>query len=101
MVYFCISSEIISEANGGLVGQGRIEDDLGLVINPSPLEPDKEVLNEDVLEDMKVKVLRYIRCLVAVTIAATQLQERTLMEVYLLLSLVMSGIIFPLTQSWM
>ena len=42
----------------------------------------------------------YIRCLTCVTIAATQLQERTLIETYLILSIAISGIIFPLIQSW-
>ena len=62
---------------------------------------DFEELNEPALKHLSDQLFIYIRCLTCVTIAATQLQERTLIETYLVLSLTVSGMVFPLIQCWM
>ena len=49
---------------------------------------------------MGLRVLRYIRCLTCVVVAAIQVQERTLIETFIIMTITMTGIIFPLTQSW-
>ena len=93
MVFFLISSDLISNSSGGLVGTPQ-RSELTIKVK------DFEELNEPALKHLSDQLFIYIRCLTCVTIAATQLQERTLVETYLILSLAISGMIYPLAQSW-
>ena len=93
MVFFLISSDLTSNSGGGLVGTPQ-RSELTIKVQ------DFEELNEPALRQLSDQLFIYIRCLTCVTIAATQLQERTLIETYLVLSLAISGMIFPLIQSW-
>lgn len=94
MVFFAVSADLISKANGGLVGKD--ESDHALTALVATAADPSDVL----LQDLGLKVIHLIRCLSCVLVAALQLQERTGTETYLILATTMAGITYPLTQSW-
>lgn len=94
MVFFMVSADLISKANGGLVGKDE-SDHVLTTLMKTDTDP-----SDVFLQDLGLKVIHFIRCLSCVLVAALQLQERTLTETYLILATTMAGITYPLTQSW-
>ena len=94
MVFMLVSSDLVQNAGGGLVGT-PFDSDLTIQVQ------EIAALSEPALKHLSDQLFGYIRCLTCVTIAATQLQERTLLETYLVLAIAMAGIVFPLAQSWL
>ena len=94
LVFLLISSDLIPNSLGGVVGGPSGEE---LIIKSE----EEELLNKKALRELDLQLLTYMRCITCTTIAAVQLRERTLVETYFLLSLGISGIIFPVVQSWM
>ena len=93
IVFTIIGSEMITNANGGLVGGPG---DHQMTIDVQEIDE----LNKSAIDSISTKLFAYNRCLTATMIAATQMQERTLTETYILLTVSMAGIIYPLAQSW-
>lgn len=89
MIFLLVSSDLISNSDGGFVGVPYTS---SLTIKVQEIEE----INEPALKYLSNQLFMYIRCLTCVTIAATQLQERTLVESYLVLSIAISGIIYPM-----
>ena len=94
MTFFLISSDLFSNSGGGLIGTMHKAD---LTVKVHDLG---EELNEPALRHLSDRFFIFMRCLTCVTIAATQLQERTLIETYMILAITIAGLIFPLIQSW-
>ena len=88
VVFLLVSSDLIFNSRGGVVGGSTGE---SLTVK----NDDQELLNQSALKELSEKLLTYMRCITCATIAATQLQERTLVETYFLLSLGISGIVYP------
>ena len=90
VTFLLVSSDLIFNAEGGVVGTSSEE---SLTVE---IEGEDEVLSQSALKELSAKLMTFMRCVTCATIAATQLQERTLVETYVLLSLGISGMIFPL-----
>jgi len=89
MVYFFLSSYLTSSAEGGLLGIEQALPDIG---------PDS--LDSRRLDQISESLFTYMKILTCATIACIQLQERTLMETFMILSFVIAGVIAPVAMAW-
>jgi Amt family ammonium transporter len=89
LVYFCLSSYLVIAAEGGLLG---IEQALPKI--------EKENLDPRTLDKIEQELFTYMKILTCATIACIQLQERTLIETFGILSFVIAGVIAPIGLAW-
>ena len=88
-MYSFLSSYLVIAAEGGLLG---IEQTL-----PPISEKEMDPRTLDMIRD---QLFNYMKILTCATIACIQLQERTLIETFLILSFVIAGVIAPVGLAW-
>lgn len=76
-------------AEGGLLG----------IEQPLP-EVTEKIMDPRTLDKIGKQLFTYMKILTCATIACIQLQERTLIETFLILSFVIAGVIAPVGMAW-
>ena len=97
-IFFLVSSELIAHDPEEYPSRGVFPG----IRSHKALDKISQIvaLDAHTVAGLSNKFLIYTRCVTCVTIAAVQLQERTLVEAYLVLSLALAGIVFPVAESW-
>lgn len=89
LVYSFLSSYLCIAAEGGLLG----------IEQPLP-EVDSKQMDPRTLDKIEQELFTYMKILTCATIACIQLQERTLIETFVILSFVIAGVIAPVGMAW-
>lgn len=90
IIYTILSHDLSSVAKGGILG----------TVDTSLKEILPEQIDHFTLQSVKFKLFNFMKILTCSQIACTQLQERTLIETYVILSFVISGVIAPVGFAW-
>ena len=88
-MYQFLSSYLVIAAEGGLLG----------IEQPLP-EVTEKIMDPRPLDKIGKQLFTYMKILTCATIACIQLQERTLIETFLILSFVIAGVIAPVGMAW-